>query len=397
MTRVAYLVSDYDAPSHTFVRREVAALRALGTDVCAFSIIKSGNSDSEAISVLGRPFLAYFSSLISALIVSPLRFVSTWNLARRHRPPGLRALLWAQFHFVEAIMLAKLLSHAATMHLHVHFANSGATVGMLAAHYLRMTWSLTLHGISETDYPAGLLLPEKISRAKFVACASYFMQAQAMRQVSEEQWYKFRLVRCGVDCRRLAQIRASSNGSDIPKLICVGRLSPEKGHLGLLEVIQRLRVKGIDCCVTLVGDGPSRLEIEARTERLGLRDRVFFSGFLSEGETLAAIADSDILVLPSFMEGPPVVLIEALALGKPVVASRVAGIPELVEHGKIGLLFTPSDTAALEDAITQILNDRDAWIEMGRAGRARVKDEFESSRIARKLQRFFMDEQEHGA
>lgn len=395
MTRVAYLVSDYDAPSHTFVRREVAALRALGTDVCAFGIRASGNSDSDATSVLGRPFLAYLSALTFTLIGNPIRFLSTWNLARRHRPPGLRALLWAQFHFVEAIMLARLVFQAGAAHLHVHFANSGATVGMLAAHYLQMTWSLTLHGISETDYPAGLLLPEKISRAKFVACASYFMQAQAMRQVSSEQWHKFRIVRCGVDSCRLEQISANSIGSDIPKLICVGRLSPEKGHLGLLEVIQRLRVKGIDCIITLVGDGPSRLVIEALTERLGLRDRVFFAGFLSEGETLSAIADSDILVLPSFMEGLPVVLIEALALGKPVVASRVAGIPELVEHGKMGLLFTPSDTAALEDAITDILNARDAWTEMGRIGRACVKDEFELSKIALKLQNFFVDEREH--
>ncbi|MFN9498131.1 MAG: glycosyltransferase family 4 protein [Erythrobacteraceae bacterium] len=386
MTRVAYLVSDYDAPSHTFVRREVAALRALGTDVCAFSIIKSGNSDSEAISVLGRPFLAYFSSLISALIVSPLRFVSTWNLARRHRPPGLRALLWAQFHFVEAIMLAKLLSQAATTNLHVHFANSGATVGMLAANYLRLPWSMTLHGISETDYPAGLLLPEKISKASFVACASYFMQAQAMRHVSSEQWHKFRIIRCGVDYRRLEQIFASSNGSGVPKLICVGRLSPEKGHLGLLEVMRRLREKGIDFTLNLVGDGPSRSVIEALVDSLDLRDRVFFEGFLKEDDTLLTIAASDILVLPSLMEGLPVVLIEALALGKPVVASRVAGIPELIEHGKSGLLFTPSDLVALEDVIAELLKRRDDWCGMGRLGRLRVQHEFDITAIASSMQ-----------
>jgi len=390
VTRVAYLVSDYDAPSHTFVRREVAALRALGTEICAFSIRPGVDSASGASSVLGRPLLAYFSALITALVGNPISFLATWNLARRHRPPGFRALLWAQFHFVEAIMLAGLLSKARAIHLHVHFANSGATVGMLAANYLRLPWSLTLHGISETDFPAGLLLPEKISHANFVACASYFMQAQAMRLVSSQQWHKFRIVRCGVDSHRLDQINTNLVSSDIPKLICVGRLSPEKGHLGLLEVIQRLRAKGIDCIITLVGDGPSRLVIEELTERLNLRDRVFFAGFLAEGETLSAIADSDILVLPSLMEGLPVVLIEALALGKPVVASRVAGIPELIEHGKMGLLFTPSDTDALEDAITQILNDRDAWTEMGRVGRARVKDEFEISKIARKLREFLI-------
>ena len=386
MTCVAYLVSEYDAPSHTFVRREVAALRAIGTDVCAFSIKASGNSGSEATCVLGRPLLTYVSALISALIGKPTIFFSTWLLALRHRAPGLRGLLWAQFHFVEAMMLAGLLSKAGAAHLHVHFANSGATVGMLATNYLRLPWSLTLHGISETDYPAGLLLPEKISHASFVACASYFMQAQAMRLVSPKQWHKFRIVRCGVDCRRLSQICAHSNDAAIPKLICVGRLSPEKGHLGLLEVMQRLRGKGIDFSLNLVGDGPSRLVTEALVDRLGLSDRVFFSGFLKEDQTLSAIADSDILVLPSFMEGLPVVLIEALALGKPVIASRVAGIPELIEHGKSGLLFTPSDLVALEEAVAKLLTKRNDWNRMGGDGRLRVEHEFDINTIALGMQ-----------
>lgn len=386
MNRVAYLVSEYDAPSHTFVRREVEALRALGTDVLTLSIIAS----DEATSILGRPFLAYVSALFAALLGDPVRFLSTWNLARQHRPPGFRGLLWAQFHFVEAIMLARILSQEGAGHLHVHFANSGATVGMLAAHYMRLPWSLTLHGISETDYPAGLLLSEKIAKASFVSCASYFMQAQAMRNVSPEHWLKFRIVRCGVDCGRIQSIPVSTTDSGIPRLICVGRLSPEKGHVGLLEVMQRLRDKGVLFDLTLVGDGPSRAAIETLVDRLGLRDRVHFSGYLSESDTLTAIAESDVLVLPSFMEGLPVVLIEAFALGKPVVASRVAGIPELVEHGKSGLLFTPSDLTALEEALNQMLSARGVWTDMGRAGQMRVEDEFELSIAAKIMQQCFL-------
>lgn len=389
MTGVAYLVSDYDAPSHTFVRRELAALRSLGTEVGAFSIHAGHKPSGEATSVLGRSVWSFLSALVLALLHKPLRFFSTWGLGQRHRPPGLRAILWAQFHFVEAIMLTRLLSNAGSRHLHIHFANSGATVGMLAAHYLQIPWSLTLHGISETDYPAGMLLSEKISKAAFVACASYFMQAQAMRHAPPEHWHKFQIVRCGVNCRRLRQIRVRANASGIPKLICVGRLSPEKWHLGLLDAIYLLREKGIDCSLKLVGDGPSRFAIEAQVDKLGLRDRVFFSGFLKEEATLIAIAESDILVLSSVMEGLPVVLIEALALGKPVVASRVAGIPELIEHGETGFLFTPSNTTALEEAIAQILNDGGMWEEMGRKGQARVEDEFEITNVAKKLRSLF--------
>jgi glycosyltransferase involved in cell wall biosynthesis len=376
------------------VRREVEALRALGNDVSAFEIRASGKSQCDASSVLGRPFLVYLFALTSALFGNPKNFLATWNLARHHRPPGLRAILWAQFHFVEAIMLAVLISRTEASRLHVHFANSGATVGMLAANYLGLPWSLTLHGISELDYPAGLLLPEKISHADFVACASYFMQAQAMRQVAPELWHKFRIVRCGVDCLRLNTIRSSSDGSTIPKLICVGRLSPEKGHFGLLEVMQRLRNNGINFCLTLVGDGPSRHVIEDFVDQLSLRDRVFFAGFLKEDDTLSAIAASDILVLPSFMEGLPVVLIEALAFGKPVVSSRVAGIPELVEHGKSGMLFAPSNWDELEKVLAEILNDRDAWDRMGQIGRARVKNEFDISCIAERLEKIFTELQD---
>lgn len=384
-------MSDYNAPSHTFVRREVDALRALGTSVSAFEIRASGNSEREVKSVLGRPFWAYAFALVSAFFSKPKNFFTTWSLALRHRAPGLRALIWAQFHFVEAIMLAALLSRAGASRLHVHFANSGATVGMLAANYLGLPWSLTLHGTSDLNYPSGFSLSEKVSHANFVACASYFMQAQAMRLVPPEQWHKFRIVRCGVDCRRLNSIRPTSNGSTFPRLICVGRFAPEKWHLGLLEAMQRLRNNGTNFNLTLVGDGPSRNSIEDCVDQLDLRDRVFFAGFLKEDDTLAAIADSDILVLPSLMEGLPVVLIEALALGKPVVASRVAGVPELVEHGKSGVLFTPSKSDELEKVLEEILSSKNTWSTMGETGRARVQSEFDMGRIAKGLQKIFTE------
>jgi glycosyltransferase involved in cell wall biosynthesis len=118
---------------------------------------------------------------------------------------------------------------------------------------------------------------------------------------------------------------------------------------------------------------------------MNLGDRVSLEGFLTEDDTLAAIASSDILVLPSFMEGLPVVLIEALAMGKPVVASRVAGIPELVEHGRSGLLFTPSDTEDLEEVLARILVDRTDWVTLGVAGKGRVRSEFDSLQIAKPL------------
>ena len=392
--RVAYLVSDYDAPSHTFVRREVAALRTLGTEVFAYGIRSSSSAESEATNILDCSLFSLFSAVICTLFRNPIRFLMAWNLARQHRPPGLRALLWSQFHFVEAMMFARMLSKADVSHLHVHFANSGATVGMLASHYLDLPWSMTLHGISETDYPAGLMLADKISRAYFVACASYFMQAQAMRVVPFEHWHKFHIVRCGLDLKNLSQIQNTSRVDNMPKLVCVGRLSPEKGHIGLVNVIHSLRQKGIDCTLTLVGDGPLRSEIETRRSVLGLEDRVFLAGFLQEHDTLAAIGASDIVVLPSFMEGLPVVLMEALGLGKPVIASQVAGIPELVVNGESGMLVTPSDLSALQDGIAKLLQHPENWTEMGNKGRLRVAEDFDIQRIATKMKSLIISARE---
>ncbi len=388
MSRIAYLVSDYDAPSHTFVRREVAALRANGIDVLPFSV-RRGVADSGAASaLLGRSPFVYIAALGWAMANSPRRFVSTWWLALRHRAPGWKALLWAQFHFVEALLLASLLRAAGATQLHSHFANSGATVGMIAAHFARLPWSLTLHGISETDYPAGLLLADKLERASFVACASYFMRAQAMRHVAPAHWSKMTVVRCGIDVAALPTPTVHS-ASGPARLVCVGRLSPEKGLFGLLDALVSLAASGTDFELVVVGDGPLRESIGKRVGELELGTRVRLVGGLSEAATLTEIARADILVLPSLMEGLPVVLIEALALGRPVVASRVAGIPELIDEGQSGFMFAPSDWEELAAVLQRAFAGRDHWAAMGAVGRRRVSAEFLSDHAAERLAQLF--------
>lgn len=388
MSRIAYLVSDYDAPSHTFVRREVNALRAIGMDVLPFSV-RRGVADSGAASVLlGRSPFVYIAALGWALATRPRRFASAWRLALSHRAPGWKALLWAQFHFVEALLLAKLLGTAGATRLHSHFANSGATVGMIAAHFAHLPWSLTLHGISETDYPAGLLLAEKLERASFVACASYFMRAQAMRRVAPEHWSKMTIVRCGVDAAALP-VPVAHSASGPARLVCVGRLSPEKGLFGLLDALAALAGTGAEFEVVVVGDGPLLADIRTRVSELELGAHVRLVGGLSESATLAEIARADILVLPSLMEGLPVVLIEALALGRPVVASCVAGIPELIDEGQSGYLFAPSDWAELAAALQRLFAARGDWAAMGTAGRQRVAAEFLADHAAARLTRLF--------
>lgn len=243
-----------------------------------------------------------------------------------------------------------------------------------------------MHGISETDYPAGLMLGRKIEAARFVACVSYFGRAQGMRLVAPGHWTKMHVVRCGLPFDRLPPRKPDGKGRT---LVCVGRLSPEKGQAGLLEAFAELRGRHRDLELRLVGSGPDRQALEALAADLGVSDRITFLGRLTETDTLAEIARSDILVLPSFMEGLPIVLMEAMALGVPVVASRVAGIPELVADGTGGLLFTPSRWDELALCIERLLTDdalRDSIVEQGKR---KVADEFDAQKSAEMVAALF--------
>lgn len=397
--RIAYLVSLYPAPSHTFIRREVDALRTRGLDIHTFSVRRTPEAQLSAqdraeadrtFSVVPASPASLLAANLGALSRRPGRFLSTLRLALGHRVPGVRALLWAVFHFAEAMVLARELRRRRTDHLHNHFANAGATVGLLAAHFLRLPWSLTLHGISETDYPAGLLLGRKLAHARFAACVSWFGRAQAMRVTPAEQWRKFAIVRCGLDLAetdRARPVRAASRA--VPRVICVGRLSPEKGQLGLLEAVAALRARGIGCELVLVGDGPAREEVERRIASLGLGDTVLMKGRMGEADTLAEIGGADLLVLPSFMEGLPIVLMEAMALGVPVVASRVAGVPELVEDGVGGALFRPADWGELADRMAALVRDPALRARYAAAARAKVEAEFDIAKAITPLPTLF--------
>lgn len=386
-SRIAYLVSQYPAASHTFIRREIASLRAHGVAIDTFSIrrpsIGESSSDSDRVEteqtwyVLAIGIAPILLANAAEGLRHPIRYLKTLRLALRHRAPGAAKFVWALFHFLESIVLARELRQRGVCHLHNHFANAGATVGLLASAYLDLPWSLTLHGISETDYPAGLTLAAKIEAATFVACVSWFGRAQAMRITPPACWAKMEIVRCGVELGDTPSRPPSAALPDRPQIICVARLSPEKGLFGLLDAIKLLEQRGLVCDLVLVGDGPERSALESYSRQLNIGSRIVYSGRLDEQATLAAIGDADLLVLPSFMEGLPVVLMEAMALGIPVIASHVAGIPELIEDGVSGLLFRPADWYDLADKIEQMFADDLNRNRMVIAAREAVEREFD--------------------
>lgn len=380
MLRIGYLTSQYPAPSHTFIAREVAELRRRGFEVHTFSVRPPGQTiygpqtDPSTYYLLPvRPRL-YAKTLVRMFSRDPAAFVRTAALALKHRVPGLKALLLSGAYFVESMVLASELHRRGITHVHNHFANPSATVSLLASRYLGITWSLTLHAHSETDYPAGVLLGAKLALCDFAACVSNFGRAQAYRVTAPAHWDKLFISRCGIDLNALPTVSQRDESARM-RILCVARLAPEKGHLGLLRAFAQL-TNNINYELVLVGDGPERARIEREAKDLAIADRVIVKGALPEAETLQEIAACDVFVLASFMEGIPVALMEAMALKKAVVAPNLAGIPDLIDNGYNGELYSPADWDALTSALEKMLRFPFLRSRYGAAARKTVERQF---------------------
>ena len=279
----------------------------------------------------------------------------------------------------EGIVLARHLARLGIRHVHVHMANNGASVALLACRYdPGLEYSLTIHGSAEFFNVPGVRLRDKAEGARFVRCVSSFCRAQVMAWVAPEVWPRLHIVRCGIDPARYRPARHEAGGP--VRLVAIGRLEPIKGYPLLLEACARL---GVDWRLELVGDGPARGDLERRAKELGIEARVRIAGAVATDEIPSLLERSHLLVLSSFMEGLPVVLMEAMAAGLPVVATRVAGVTELVEEGVSGFLAQPGTVEELQGALERALASRPRFEELGRAGRARVERDYDVRGTAR--------------
>ncbi len=391
---VAYLTGQYPRATDTFIQREVAALRALGLAVETCSIRRTGAEHlvgPEQCEEAARTFhileaarnpLRLAAAHLSALARAPRRYLAALALALRTAPPGLKGALYQAFYFAEAGVLAAHLRRIRARHLHNHIAEAAGTVAMLAARMAGIPFSFTLHGPGIFMAPAWWRLDEKIRRARFVACISHFARAQAMLLSAPEDWDKLHIVHCGVDP---ARYRAPEPPPQ-KRLLFVGRLAAVKGVPVLLEALAALRERHPEMRLTLVGDGPERGALEAAARNLGLQERTAFLGYLSQEAVAEQLARHDLFVLPSFGEGVPVVLMEAMAARLPVIATAVGGVGELVDPG-CGLLVPPGDSEALARAIDALLRDPARGHALGEAGAAKVAAHFDSRREAARLAR----------
>jgi colanic acid/amylovoran biosynthesis glycosyltransferase len=395
--KIAYLVNQYPKVSHSFIRREILALERQGFDVERIAVRGWGDTlvDPEdqrerarTRYVLQGGALALAGAVLRQLCSSPLRFLRTLGLASRMGRRASRPWPIHMIYLAEACRVLPWLEQAGTRHLHAHFGTNSAEVAMLVHALGGPPYSFTVHGPEEFDQPEFLHIAEKIRRSAFVVAISSYGRSQLYRWIGQRDWPKVEVVHCGIEPAFHAG--ANTPPPAAPRLVCVGRLCEQKGQLLLVAAIDRLVRKGTAVELVLAGDGEMRPEIEALIERCALQKHVRITGWIGSDTVRAELLAARALVLPSFAEGLPVVVMEAMALRRPVLSTYVAGIPELVRPGREGWLFPAGDVDALVAALEEALAlDPAALAAMGEAAHVRVLERHAIDTEAAKLARLF--------
>jgi len=391
--RWLYLINRYPTPSHAFIRREIRALETLGHQVVRVSIqppdpeLPDPDDREEARQTRtllrgGAPGLV--SALFLSALTRPLRLLRATFAALRLGIGSDRGLVRHAAYLAEACALARMAGREKIDHIHAHFGTNPPLVCVLARLLGGPGFSFTVHGPEEFDRPLALRLREKIRAARFTVAISSFGRGQLWRWCDDSDRGSIEVVRCGVDAAFLDE--GPSPITTEPRLVFVGRLCPQKAPWILVQAAQLLAHDGVPFELHVLGDGELEAETRAFVEEHDLGDHVVFHGRVGAAEVRAAIEDARALVLPSFAEGLPVVLMESLARGRPVVTTAIAGIPELVRDGEEGWLVPSGDPIALSEAMRAALDlTPEALAEMGAKGRERVEQQHDSLREAERL------------
>ena len=391
--KIAYFINQYPKVSHSFIRREILALERLGFEVQRIAL---RGWDAELVDsadrqerdrtryVLQGGGVGLLTATLRMLLTRPLRFCRAFRMALACARRADRALPYHLIYLAEACRIVPWLERFGASHVHAHFGTNSTEVVMLARSLGGPGYSFTVHGPEEFDKPEFIKLREKVREAAFVVAISSYGRSQLYRWIDYDDWHKVKVVHCGLE--EAFHAVPAVPITEAPRVVCVGRLCEQKGQLLLVNAISKLRQRGIAIELVLAGDGEMRNEIEACIKLRNLQDCVTITGWISSDAVRAHLLDARALVLPSFAEGLPVVIMEAMALRRPVLTTYVAGIPELVRPGESGWLFPAGDVDALASALDTFLAVPHATLErMGEAAHLRVLKNHAIDIEARKL------------
>lgn len=360
--QITYLINQYPKVSHSFIRREILALEKQGYDVQR--IAQRGWSDTlvdnqdlsereKTQYIVKQGVFNLFLSAVKVMLTVPCVFFRTLWLALRMTKGSDRSLPHHLIYFLEACQMQAWLKAHGSRHLHAHFGTNSSEIAMFASQLSGIPYSFTVHGPEEFDKPQALGLNQKIKLAKFVAAISSFGRSQLFRWADYQDWPKIKEVHCGLEAsfyQNTAPVTPKKQS-----MVCVGRICEQKGQLLLIEAVKKLHDNGIAIDLVLAGDGEMRQEVASLIERYDLKSNVTITGWISSDEVRNHILAAEMLVLPSFAEGLPVVIMEAMSLKRPVISTYVAGIPELIKHEENGWLCAAGDVDALTEVMQEAL------------------------------------------
>ena len=385
----------------TFVLREVLALRELGFQVETASInVPDRPAEELTQAEADEAKCTYYVKQhgLSGAAVAKLQtvfgnFGGYWRgvgLAFRLAGLDLRRLYLNLMYFIEALMVGQWMKRKGLRHLHVHLASQAASVGLFVRTVFGFGYSMTVHGPDEFYDADRQMLAEKIRAADFLCCISAFTRSQLMMLSPYEQWSKFVVSPLGVDAEIFAP-RPGRPASEPFEILCVGRLTPAKGQHILIDAVERLMQEGRQVRLRLVGSGPEEASLREHAARSTAAECMVFEGAINQDRIRDFYAAADAFCLPSFAEGLPVVLMEAMAMELPCVTTQIAGIPELIRDGVDGLLVPPSDLDALVKALARLMDNAELREQIGKSGRARVVEHYDLRRSVERLAAIFAE------
>ena len=396
--KLGYLISQYPALSHTFVLREVRALRRHDVDVRVVSVSRcdrpiaelSADEAEEAMqtfSVLGAGYLHAIIANLCILCRHPLGYLRgllyAWSLSRGTP----RLVLMYTFYFLEAVVAGNYFERQQVRNIHTHFSS---TVLLILARIFCVRYSLTVHGSGEFVDVIGFHLAEKVAGATFVATVAQYGMSQVLNASEAAHWHKVVVLPLGVDVDAYRPKSSPRRAPGEPfRLLSVGRLSAPKGYPILIEAVALLRGRGRNVRLTLVGEGPLRTALEGQIAVRGLGDLIYLAGACNHDRVVSFYDSSDAFVLSSFLEGVPVVLMEAMAMELPCVATWITGIPEIIETDVEGLLVPPASASAIADAVTRLMEDPEGARRLGIAARRKVLAKYHLGRNVERLAQEF--------
>lgn len=396
--RIAYLLSQYPAISHTFFLNEVLAMRERGILIETASInsihppsggfppLELGEA-SRTFYIKATPKPAILGILLKTLFTKPQVVFRGLTAALRLRPWDIPGMVYAVFYLVEAILLGEWMHRKGCTHLHVHFGGAVATVGMLTSVAWQIPYSITIHGPEEFYDVGPSFLEAKMHLATFVTCISHFCRSQLLKISPVSEWDKFHVCRLGVNTDLFVPIARET--PEVLHIVSVGRLHPAKGQMVLLNSFRELLRQGLKIRLSIVGDGIGLETLRNFIQESGLTEDVTLHGALSHPATRALLGTADLFVLPSFAEGVPIALMEAMSMEIACISTYIAGIPELIESGKDGLLVYPSSEEELTRAMYSLVTNNVSRRTLAAEGRRKVLSNYDLSvNIARLIHVF---------